>query len=196
MQGLFAALGAGEFLILLQGWLSYVDNFFTRKQMVAAGYGEKGLPFLAHPEMWTDVFPVTPLLAYLIYKHGTWSGRAIAVASAVSLGINILLHYGYVKRGLTVPGCHAHGGWLTPAGWVHMVYSIGAFTILLLYYFRTQPPPFEIMGVTVILLAHVVWGTLWQAWYLDEAVGWAQLQDVLGATVLLALGTAFNLLHR
>ncbi len=133
---LFILIG-GWFLIIAQGVMAYIDGFCTHAQVLRVRkiYGF-GYSFIEHGGMWSDFFMISPLTAYIVSKY------AFAYNSNLSLlllfGIfalwSLLSIFVYAPYGAENPEAHAHGGRVTTAGWIHVIYAtISTWIIAMIY---------------------------------------------------------------
>ncbi len=181
---------AGEALVVLQALFSWFDGMLTPTQMRASGY-DKGLPFLGHGGMWSDVVIVSPLIAAAVALYGaTWSPDHIVVAVFVGLVCSILMHLTYL--GAKYPEAHVQFGELTTAGMVHVFYMAVAFAVLFLLYFGTVPLPASwFLWMTSVLLVihiavgtHVVLGIVKPTWYAGDPLhSWGTWIPIAAAAV-------------
>lgn len=193
------ALLAFEGLIALQGWLAWGEGFLTPRQLQLMR-GTKGLPFLAHGGMWGDALIISPLVALIVAYYGTkWSPVEVTVAMLVGLVSSFAMHETYRK--IPWPEAHVRHGYLTDAGWAHLVYMAAAFAVILLYFFHAPYTPWmwavsALLIVHVTVGTHVVLGLLRPAWYpgrpLENAGTWSAVSGTAGLTLLVTALRAFR----
>lgn len=144
----------GIFLVLVQGFLAWQDGYFTQAQMQAHGVAT-GYSFMEHGGMWSDVFIISPLVAYLVTRYrfaytAWWSWLILVIAVAATVPANMA----YNKIGLRFPVAHNHDGHITRTGWIHVLFGIAVMWIVLMFYFTPLHPPasaHDIVGVSLIL---------------------------------------------
>ena len=155
MIGLTASAVSLLFVLVI-GWLSYRDKFFSVKQMTDRGISA-GLPFAVHHGMWGDLFIITPLVGLIINLH-SWSAYQIVSSLVFGVIISAIMHKSYTlaaRREALVDE-----GRLTIAGKVHAVYMALALGVFSLFYIYTPAPPHSLLILTSLLLAiHIVIGT-------------------------------------
>jgi hypothetical protein len=129
-----------ELLVLLQGFTSYKNQFFSMKQVRCAGH-EIGLPFASHVGMWLDLVLISFLAAYTakVY-HQEWSLLAITVSVLVSTTLTLAIHWFYAKNSGAIPACHVIKGKNTFAGWLHGIYMAISLSVFLLFFWDTKKP--------------------------------------------------------
>lgn len=157
LQGL-VVLFVGIAAWLLQIRLTWVDNFFTPKQMLE--YHGKGLPMLWHfGIMWGDPIFITPLVAIVVGVYGwQWTWKQVLTVAAASLVLNLVMHFQYLQD--KIQNSHMHDGKLTPATYVHFFYGWGGFTIIGLFFLCTVGVPrVAVMSAAALLWVHMVLGT-------------------------------------
>lgn len=142
--------------VLVMGWLSYRDKFFSVKQMTDRGI-PAGLPFAVHHGMWGDLFIITPLVGLIINSH-QWSVTQMVSALLFGIIVSAVMHKSY-----TLAAKHealTENGKLTAAGQVHAVYMALALGVFSLFYIYTPAPSHSLLVLTSVLLAiHIVIGT-------------------------------------
>lgn len=151
-------LATMELLIVAQATAAYFDNFLTVGQMVAY-HQPFGLPFLWHLGMWGDFFVVSPLCAMIVARFSNqWRRADVALSFASGIILSSAMVYGYSLG--DIPQAHVQGHHTTAAGWLHLLYSGFAISILLLFYFRTVSASSSIvMFMTCALCVHLFIGT-------------------------------------
>ncbi|HEX8946766.1 MAG TPA: hypothetical protein VF829_00935 [Candidatus Paceibacterota bacterium] len=118
-------LASGWFLIWAQATAAWLDGFLTSTQMCAWGV-RRGFSFMQHGGMWADFLLVSPLVAWLVAHHVyPWSSPTSMGILAVSVVLwSGLVLFLFIPMGAQMPEAHAHGGQVTAAGWIHLVYAI------------------------------------------------------------------------
>jgi len=137
-------------MVVLQAVMAAMCDAFTKEQMEEEGV-TKGIPFVAHTGMWSDVFIVSPLLAILITKYVQ---RIDLAYWMVGVAVSLFHHRLYVRA--PFPEAHVAEGKLTPAGWMHAAYMAIAFTVILQFYLGVTPEPQDVYFVGPVLMVHVV----------------------------------------
>ena len=119
--------------VLLQGYLAWKIGLLTPHQMQQVGIS-KGLPFIAHTAMWSDVSLFAGLMATIMVLYAPqWTLGQWAVALIVGLAASAAMHWGlYVQS--TFEQAHVSHGTLTPAGFIHFFYMAFGIAITILFY--------------------------------------------------------------
>lgn len=186
-------LGGMWFLILLQGIAAYRDGFFTHRQMKSVHHIDKkhGDSFLDHGGMWSDIFIVSPLVAYIINKY------VFAYDSRLSLGVlfiafvlwTVLALVVYAPSGMKRPEAYTRNGRVTDAGWAHVLYVAVATWIITMAYAGAMTPTISNMDIGIISFVLSIWAYFGvmkfnSHWSFDK---WARVQvlvEVIGLWVL------------
>ncbi|VAW31912.1 hypothetical protein MNBD_CPR01-145 [hydrothermal vent metagenome] len=115
----------GYELILLQYVSAFVDGFATHEQMKRVHKITRGYSFMEHGGVWTDAVFITPWLIYLVGKYDFiyTSATSILVLTASFVVWTALAFLAYAPEGLIMPEAHAHNGYITAAGYFHIVYA-------------------------------------------------------------------------
>ncbi len=144
--------------ILAEGTLSYFDGTFTLAQIRKRGH-TKGMPFVFHAAMWTDLLIINPIMAISLYRYGgLWSLKQILIVGAIALAANVVMHLLYVSN--NYPDPLAWGGRLTSAGYIHVLYAGAGYTIMGLLYFCTPGIDHAFLfNVSALLCLHIFVGT-------------------------------------
>lgn len=179
-------------LIALQIGLAYSDGFLFQFQIAAQGYSARGLAFVGHGQMWGDIL-LSVLLALLIELYSQqWTKKHVVVGAVISLIVSGLLHNLYAVASVEIPGCHAHEGSLTPAGWVHFVYQAAAFEVLLLFFFASRSDPSDVEITTGILILHLLVGAIEIPLYLGSSpLNWLNVLQTAGGIGIILLSALF-----
>jgi hypothetical protein len=146
--------------VLLQGYFSWKENFFTPFQMQQQGI-LTGLPFIAHTAMWSDASLFAALMATIIYLYAyQWSAGQFGVALMFGFIGSALMHWGvYVHS--PFEQAHVRNGMLTIVGIIHFVYMAIGLAVTTLFYTCTKGLSVVfVTTVSVLLVIHVVIGTL------------------------------------
>jgi hypothetical protein len=146
-------------MVFLGAYAAYCDQFLFVSQMKEKGFS-KGLPFIVHLGMLGDI-ALSFLLGFIVWKYGSqWHASQCLVAAIVGIIASIAMHFMYVSGGLKIPESHTYGGYLTKAGWIHVVYMAAALMILIQFYFFTPNiDPFSLKCVGLLLAVHILLGT-------------------------------------
>lgn len=186
-----AVFSAGILLVIVQGECSNYDGYFTRSQMLWEHQLEKGNSFLQHGGMWSDVFVITPLVAYItglnhLPYRSPWS--------LTFLGVDLAFWWiasRYFKS-LPLPEAHNHDGRITVAGWIHLGFAVIAMWILALFYF-SHPPMRELVVVSIILTPFFFLGI----WKIDKDWRWnpVAVWVTIGGPVLVWSVVVWRRLH-
>lgn len=149
-------------LVVLEGIQAYRDKMFSPRQMMAMGHS-RGMPWICHfGASWGDFFLITPLVTAMIYRYGHQWMHGEHFGSIISLILLACLITG-VFHGLwsknASPDCIAWGGFLTPAGWTHLIYMCSTLTVIVLFYFGTENIDQTFLIVASILIGfHIALG--------------------------------------
>ena len=147
-------LALGEFIVALQGIAAVLDGFLTRAQMLWVHNTVKGYSFMEHGGMWADAFIVTPLLAYLMsnYNFAYSSTGSVAFLVAAFALWALLAAKMYAPLGAAMPEAHAHDGYVTVAGWIHVLYAAVATWIIALAYLPGMAEP-QVSSADIIIVS-------------------------------------------
>ncbi len=116
----------GDALVFLQGVAAYADGFLTHAQMqrvhkIPPG---GGYSFFDQGGMWSDVIIITPLVAYLIATYSFACSPVSVFLFVIALLLwAFLAQKMFVPMGASMPEAHARNGYITLAGWIHVVYA-------------------------------------------------------------------------
>jgi hypothetical protein len=192
-----------EALVVLQAWLAYRNHFLSVSQMQEGGVNF-GLPFVWHFGMWSDVFIVSPLAAYVMGRFSSsWRVRWILLSLALGIVGSIVMSWSYTLSDLQE--AHVQNHRLTPAGVAHGVYMALALAIFTQFLFFTQNASSRLLRVvSTLLVLHVFIGTHMMLgllnlatplkWYpatpLTSLTGWGIIVVVAGGLIWRNLGNA------
>lgn len=193
--------------VALQGLFARQDEFLTPGQVTQ--WGRKGLPFVCHGGMWSDVIVFAPVMAFIISNHGAeWDEDWIMAAYVVGLVASYAMHqYVYVPLGKQIPEAHTHDGGLTNAGALHLLYMSAGIAVLGLFYLDTPAlKAAEVWTVSGLLLVHFVIGTHvpLKTWIKHHPVEWyprvttvidAPTAGTLGGLAVALVGLSFYALR-
>lgn len=185
-------------MVVAQGCFAWRDGLLTVKQMLGRGIRE-GLPISMHGGMWGDLIWFSALVAAIVAIYGReWSWTSVGLAILVGLAGSFGMHELY--KNIPWPETHVQGHSLTEAGWVHFLYMVVAFSVLLLYYVTAPYTAYMWLVsagiiVHVAIGNHVLLGFARPFWYpghpLQNTGTWA----TIGGVAALTLGcTAFRML--
>src|SRR5882672_944348 len=114
----------GVLFVVVQGFFTYIDGYFTQAQMVAEGI-MNGYSFMQHGGMWADVFVIPMLVSYIVKNYKL---PYESITSLIILGISICVWVWaasqWSRLALQRPEAHTHDGRTTIAGWIHLCYGI------------------------------------------------------------------------
>lgn len=152
-----------ELLVIGGAFAAYWDRFFFVSQMKTRGFAQ-GFPFIIHGGMWSDFFVISPLIAFLTYSYASqWSVSAWTMAALTGSVVSLLLHFLVYLRG-ELPGSHGYNGKTTVAGWLHIVYTALALTVVILFLFATNGISNVVLVATsAILILHPLTPLMGQA---------------------------------
>lgn len=148
----------GISLVVMQGVLAYKDGYFTQLQMRHQDILE-GYSFMEHGGMLSDVFIITPLVAYIVstYKLNYMSWESLIIF-LISIGISLFAGISYNKSGSLTPEAHTHDGKTTPTGWVHGIYAIPCFWVVMLFYVEGALNHLIISANIILLISAILMG--------------------------------------
>ncbi|HFC11017.1 MAG TPA: hypothetical protein ENJ75_02400, partial [Candidatus Kaiserbacteria bacterium] len=132
----FVVAVVGYELILLQYVSAFADGFATHAQMKRVHQITCGYSFMEHGGVWTDAVFITPWLVYLVGKYDfTYTSVASILVLTVSFVVwTALAFLVYAPEGLMMPEAHAHNGYVTVAGYFHIVYAgLSSWIMAMLY---------------------------------------------------------------
>jgi hypothetical protein len=155
----------------------------------------KGLPFTAHTGMWSDAVLFSPLMATIVTSYARqWNMWNWACGIGLGVILSAIMHFGIYTKA-PFQGAHARNGTLTSAGTIHFGYMAFGFAVIILFYTCTEGLPLlSVEWVSVLLVVHVIMGTLvplkaWAkvaqpSWYPDQIkFDFATVSTIVGATV-------------
>jgi hypothetical protein len=147
-----------EGLVAFQVLLTYRDSFFTVSEMQQKGI-DRGLPLVWNFGMWGDLFIVSPLAAIIIASYWKcWRPGQIQISTV--LGILATITMVSIYSFSNTPEAHMYDRRLTPAGYVHLVYTTLAVTVFFLLFFHTRRPSAAILiSSSILLWLHAFIGT-------------------------------------
>ncbi len=153
----FEVLGLELLLILAQFVASRIDGYATKKQMEERGV--KGYSFMQHGGMWADLFIISPLVAYLVQKYSfeymQFGGLVLFMIFFWAWFLLAVLVYAPASK--NIPEAHAHGGYVTVAGYIHILFATFTTWVIVMAYtgLTTIPVSNNDIFMTSVLL------TLW-----------------------------------
>lgn len=180
----------GEWLIFLQALFSNFEGYFSQRQMSLRGH--VGYSFLQHGGMWADIFIVTPLVAYLIakYQFAYFSPSSIEIATVALVVWTVLAVFVFAPAVKRFPEAHAHGGQVTMAGWIHVVYATLMVWIIAMVYIPNLATPMvsksDITIVSILLIPWAITGVMkfTQRWKFDIFATTIVVAEIIGIIVL------------
>jgi hypothetical protein len=188
-------LGIGIALVVVQGISSWFDGYLTPAQLRSRGI--VGWSFMQHGGMWSDVFIISPVVAYIVSKYNleytSWRGILMLLGMAAF----VLLCIEFWRRGgIATPEAHTHDGKTTLTGWVHGFFFLAAFwTCAQLYLNLTEPlaTKWDIVFISILLTPFFYLGAakFSHRWVFDATAKW-----IVGTEVIVLWGlTALRLLR-
>lgn len=183
----WSILATGVALVVIQGIYAWMDGYLTQKQMRSHGT-TNGWSFMEHGGMWADVFPISPLVAYITsYKleYFSWWGLGLLALSGI---LTVAAIKGYEKGGLKTPEAHTHDGRTTAAGWIHGLFAMVGLWIFALFYFTPITPsasPRDIVIVSLLLTPFFYLGVVKFSprWKFEKWVRWQVAGEIVGLWV-------------
>ena len=132
--------GLGILLVVLQGFASWKDGYFSQWQMYSRRI-RNGWAFIEHGGMWSDVFVVSPIVAFAISKYQLhYFAKSGLVILFVSVSLSLAMGELYKAGGAIIPEAHTHDGKTTLAGWIHGMFAVVAiWTVAVVYLNLTTP---------------------------------------------------------
>lgn len=123
----------GSVLVLIQGLSSFLDGFITQSQMIDRGV-MNGYSFMEHGGMWADFLIITPTVAFIVneYQLPYASTRSMVILAVATVGL-VLAAYQWQQLAAFTPEAHAHNGYTTVAGYIHLIYAIISMWIIVLF---------------------------------------------------------------
>lgn len=169
-------LTANEFVVALMGLLSWWTGCFSKGQMkwvMESGNTENFMPFIFHGGAIGDFFLLSWILAIILGRryYRQWSKKLIGCFSLISAAGMLGMNLAYLSMTVRVPNFTAVAGHMTPAGWVHGVYSAVTFPIFFLFFFASQSVKRKdtlwilLGGLPYLALAFVE-----PAWYIGDSL--------------------------
>ena len=144
-------------LVVAQVALAWTDGFLTVPDMQARGY-PAGLPLIWHFGVWGDLLLISPLVSFIVGRYSAqWRAPQTAVVLALAAVTTLLLGWFYTTG--NVPGSHVHEHQTTLAGQLHLLYMAASITVFGLFYLCTHAAPNVVVGVTLLVITHVFFGT-------------------------------------
>jgi hypothetical protein len=175
--------------VFVQAYGAWLGGFLTPGEMEAHGV-TKGLPFIAHLGMWSDVTLFGALMATILKKHASqWEVTEWAIALAVGLVVSAAMHWGFYVRG-AIPEAHVRDGMVTYVGIIHFVYmAVGLAIVMLFYTCSANVTTCSVLAVSGLLFAHVVLGTLipLKIWAKIYKPLWYPVQPVINTATFITL---------
>ncbi len=131
------------------------NNFLTEAQMKGRGITQ-GLPFLAHGGMWGDFFIISPIVFCIVCTYSClWRPEQILFSVIVGIIASAILHHFYLL--IETPESHVENGYLTLSGWIHFLYVIVVFSVLVLFYFFTPGMQYtHFIVASIFIIFHVL----------------------------------------
>ncbi len=159
MQSVVIMIGVClNILVVIEGILAYNDGMFSPKQMILKGH-QNGMPWITHfGASWGDFFIITPLVVAMLSLYGQqWSYKEHWKLIVLVFVITAAFHFLWSKN--KMPDCLAWNGYLTSAGWVHLVYMSCVLTFIVLFYFCTSHiDPTFLVVVSILVTFHIAIG--------------------------------------
>ena len=143
--------------VLLEGECTRRNGMLTVRQMTQKHpQHSRGLPFIWHFGMWSDLFIITPVFGIIVAFYAEqWSSGEISLLLTVGIALSGVLHWFYST--FPFPDSLVWKGEMSLAGWLHLIYMGLAFGIIGLLFFCTEhlSAMFLVM-VSGLLVVHVV----------------------------------------
>jgi hypothetical protein len=128
-------------MITLQFIYAWQDHYATQRQLRTQGI-TNAYSLLQHGGWWSDIFLVTPVIAYLTDKYrfaytSWYSILTFVIVAAFTMQAGHI----YNKIGRAIPVPYSHDGKTPPAGWVHGIFAVAALWIMVMFYLTPIAPP-------------------------------------------------------
>lgn len=136
----WGVLCVGILIVALQGICSWIDRHFSQRQLDEDG-NTKDYSFLQHGGMWSDVFDISPIVAFVVSAYTLDLKSWLGIGTFVGSFAFTLAALEFYRRMGTVAGDHCtHDGRTKPAGWIHGAFFwIGIWVCLEVYLGLTTP---------------------------------------------------------
>lgn len=153
--------------VVLMGIIAYVERNFTSKQMISRGmhkhYNDpkrheliRGLPFLRHTGLLSDLFILSPAIGFMTVYSGQWSLGDAWTMFLVSAVITVVLHAAWSKMTDVQEHILGPGLTFTLSGIGHVLYMTVTLAVILLFYFKTSGiTPASSLVVSLLLTLHI-----------------------------------------
>jgi hypothetical protein len=154
-------IAVGIAFVGIQGVCAYLDGYFSQAQILEVHGIRNAYAFLEHGGMWTDVFVITPIVAYIMNRYRL---PYVSVSGIIILLLAVVVCFAagsmYQEMGKITPEAHTHFGHTPLAGWVHGLYAIAALWICAMFYLtHVEPQPaYGMIAISIGLTAHAVLG--------------------------------------
>lgn len=181
--------------------IAYGEGRLTHRQL-----GNFSIPYVWHGGVWAD-WTIITAVCYIAGRYANyWNGHDIMVCIAVSAVLSAAMHLAYCHMqpilGHIVDPRFKGLASLTIGGWLHAVYFIWIFSIILLFYLYTPGAPR--LAMSLALTAFVPLAVMQPGWYTAkivydtgrlDAAGWVQTIMIWGVVWIVGYGRCFGLLQ-
>jgi len=179
----FKTLFCGYFLIALQWFFAYRSGWLNQKQMLKCG--NWGYSLLQHGGMWTDVFVITPAIAYIMSKYKlaylSWWGVLLFVAISAFV---IWAMLGYQQSGKIIPEAYSHYGKTGIAGYLHGLYAILGIWVITMFLITPIYPHASVQDLIIVAVAVTILFPL-GVWKFNTDWQWAHTDTVQVTTEII-----------
>jgi hypothetical protein len=188
---LWTVLLVGIALVLIQGLAAWMDGYFTQDQIKRVHGITSAYSFVQHGGMWSDVFIITPIVAYISSKYEleytTW--RAIILLLAAVVLVYLAMEFVYKPAGIKMPEAHTHDGRTPLTGWVHALYAVAAIWVCVEVYLGWTTPVVSSTDIIVVSLLLTPFFYLGVAkfsnqWVFDTGAKWQVGVEIVGLWLL------------
>ncbi len=182
----------GTVLVVLQGIAAWFDGYFTQAQMRSHGV-MNGWSFMEHGGMWSDVFIISPIVAYIVSRYNVeYFSRTGFVIFGIAVVVSLAMGMMYQKNGITTPEAYTHDGITTIAGWIHGLFAIVAIWTCSLFYLGFISPvasKFDILLISTLLMPFFYLGVVKfsERWTFDLFAQWQVVILITGLWIITSI---------
>lgn len=153
-------------IVAIEGFYAWMEGTLTPKS-----WSKPTISFFSHGGMWADGL-ICPLINGLVWNHlvglSFWLVFGVTLAcGAATFAFHAMWGADKKTTGHMWPA-HPTGSWIRDmgrAGWIHFLYMIPQFAILMLYIVNPMPASVVVM-VTVLMHGFIFLAQVQPGWYL------------------------------
>ncbi len=123
-----------------------------------------GYSFMQHGGMWVDAIVIVPLVAWLTYEYRfEYSVLSIITLIVIFIVWMLLAVFIYAPMGREMPEAHAHGGYVSITGWLHVVFATIMMWFIVMTYFgmtTTHVSSHDIIATSILLMVWAYFGIM------------------------------------